>query len=967
MLRSTFTRVLLITVFAVGLFRPGAAQTFPFTSGPIPLCDTSTFTASVSGVGYLITPDPWNWGPFLDNVLLNITTDHPQTLQISLTSPEGTTILLSAFNGAGGQNYTNTNFSSWGWNSITTGTAPFTGNFAPQSGSLNDFAGESADGTWTITVIDTACVNGGTGPGGPWVPGWFTGGTGSGAMAFGFSSPPPPCTTDMGTQTAYLCPGETADILGYFVTGWDFGQGVTFNIWASNGNPVPDPSAVSTPGWYNVDGYDWSGCSYWGSFEVVSTPQIALGPDLAVDHCSGAGPLDLSTLFSLAGLQPAWSLDGSPITTATASAATTPGVYELIVQNNGGCGDTALVTLDIVTGPMLGADQSMNICPGGSADLTALYNSNGDTEAWSFGGAVFTTPTMATDAGVYTLVVTNATGCTDTAMVTLDMLAGGVLGADQAIALCSNEVLDLDGLYASGGVGTTWTLMGIPVADPSSVNEAGTYQVVGDWSGCTDTALVTVTVDTAPDLGPDVNVNACDGDAVDLTASFGTTGTTTSWTLAGVAVVDPSAVDVGGTYTLTATNLAGCSDVADLFLTVSPNPTLGADQSVAICDGTTLDLAALYTIGTATANWDLNGVPVADPTAISAAGNYVLTATNASGCSATATVTVTLEVAPALGPDQVASICSGTSLDLSSYYVTNGLPGFWTLAGVPVADPTTVVNMGSYQLVVTNSAGCSDTASVVLTVNPTPSLGADLSFTLCPWQTVDLTTAFPTSGLSAVYMNDGSVVDEPTAVNVAGIYEVSVTDANGCMDTAVATIVNVECLCEADFTEDAHCMQEPVKFVLLADSVIMDARWEFADAVGGSSAIDPLVKFNKEGEVQVTLQATLGCGVVTVERTIRLVDCTKECSVFIPNTFTPNNDQINDDWSWVGACKPEDFSMEVFDRFGEVIFASKDPELSWDGTFGGVSSQPGVYAYRVKYRLPYQETQRVVGSVTLLR
>lgn len=122
-------------------------------------------------------------------------------------------------------------------------------------------------------------------------------------------------------------------------------------------------------------------------------------------------------------------------------------------------------------------------------------------------------------------------------------------------------------------------------------------------------------------------------------------------------------------------------------------------EFVAICDGTTLDLAALYTIGTATANWDLNGVPVADPTAISAAGNYVLTATNASGCSATATVTVTLEVAPALGPEQVASICSGTSLDSSSYYVTNGLPGFWTLAGVPVANPTTVVNMGSYQLV----------------------------------------------------------------------------------------------------------------------------------------------------------------------------------------------------------------------------------------------------------------------------
>ena len=165
-------------------------------------------------------------------------------------------------------------------------------------------------------------------------------------------------------------------------------------------------------------------------------------------------------------------------------------------------------------------------------------------------------------------------------------------------------------------------------------------------------------------------------------------------------------------------------------------------------------------------------------------------------------------------------------------------------------------------------------------------------------------------------------------VHVAGIYEVSVTDANGCMDTAVATIVNVECLCEADFTEDAHCMQEPVKFVLLADSVIMDSRWEFADAVGGSSAIDPLVKFNKEGEVQVTLQATLGCGVVTVERTIRLVDCTKECSVFIPNTFTPNNDHINDDWSCPGRATVGGAALGGVQRRERGAEPSGDPPTS---------------------------------------
>lgn len=964
---SLITRYILIFGFLMGLGKSATAQVFPFTSGPIPLCDTSTFTANVSGVGYLIIPDGWNWGPFLDNVLLNITTDHPQTLSITLTSPAGTTLLLSAFNGAGGENYTNTFFTIYSGNSITSGTAPFTDNFLPQGGSLNDFAGENADGTWSITVIDTACANVGTGPNGPWIPGWFTGSSGSAGIAFGYSSPNPPCYIDMGSQTAYLCPGGTADIQGYFDTQFGSGLGTIFNVWDPSWNPVADPSAVSAPGWYSVDGMDWMGCNYSGSFEIVSVQQTQLGGDQLVEQCASAGPVDLSALFDLTGLQAVWSLDGASITSAEASAATEPGVYQLIAQNNGGCGDTVLVTLNFTAGPVLGADQSVSICPSGSADLTALYTSNGNAEAWYYGGAVFATPATATDAGVYTLVVTNAAGCSDTAAVTLDVQAGGALGADQTVALCSNEALDLEGLYATGGVGTTWSILGIPVVDPTSVTEAGTYQLVADWSGCTDTAFVSVTLNTAPDLGPDVSVDACEGDPVELTASFVTAGTTAAWTLAGLPVVDPSAVDVGGTYTVTATNLAGCSDAADLVLTISSNPVLAADQSVSLCGGSTLDLTTLYTTGTATTEWQLNGVPVADPTAITAAGGYALTATNASGCSATATVTVTVQPAPALGPDQSASICSGTSLDLSTFYGTNGLSGSWSLAGVPVEDPTAVANSGSYQLVVSNTAGCSDTASVVLTVNPSPALGADLSFTLCPWQTVDLTTVFPTTGYNASYLMDGTMVGDPTAVNGDGQYEVSVTDANGCTDMAVATVVNVECLCEADFTEDAHCMQEPVKFVVIADSTVVGAHWEFADAARATSANDPLVKFNSKGEVRVTLQAQLVCGVVTVERTIRLVDCTDECSVFIPNTFTPNNDQINDEWNWVGGCKPESFTLEVFDRFGEVIFATKDPQLSWDGTFSGVSCPPGVYAYRVGYQLPYQEPVKVMGSVTLLR
>ena len=172
---AAFRATVLVLVFLLCAGRGNAqVNTFYFNSGPIPQCDTSIFTANVAGIGTL-QPYGTQWGYSLTELGINITTDHPQTLQIILTSPAGTDLVLSEFNGAGGQNYTNTVFGQW-WNpNITTGAAPFTGTWAPQGGNLDVFDWELGDGTWTITVIDTACANGGTGPNGTWTPGWFDG------------------------------------------------------------------------------------------------------------------------------------------------------------------------------------------------------------------------------------------------------------------------------------------------------------------------------------------------------------------------------------------------------------------------------------------------------------------------------------------------------------------------------------------------------------------------------------------------------------------------------------------------------------------------------------------------------------------------------------------------------------------------------------------------------------------------
>lgn len=962
MCRNAYLAVVLLLLTAFS--RPVSAQTFPFTSGQIALCDTSYFTATVSGVGNLIIPDGSNWGPYLESVLINITSNHPQTLQISLTSPTGTTVLLSAFNGAGGQNYTNTVFADWAWTNITAGSAPFTGEFAPQGDPLSTFAGENADGTWTFTVIDTACANGGTGPGGTWLPGWFTGGSASGAMTFGYSSPPQ-CEIDMGYVTTYLCAGETVDLVSYYMN-WDQGQNVSFVYMDQNWNSVADPTAVSAPGWYTIQGWDWSGCNYYGSYEIVASPLVALGPDQVVDHCSSTDPVDLTALFPVSGVTQAWSLAGSPITTAEAMAATLPGVYQLITGNGGACSDTALVTLNITSGVQLGADGSVSICPGSSTDLTALYSTTGMTADWYFGGAAIAAPTSANTAGVYTLVATSATGCTDTAEVTLGFEASPALGADQVVNVCSNGSLDLTALYSTTGLTTFWTLDNQPVADPSAITSPGTFRLMAEnAAGCSDSAFVTVNLTTPPALGQDVVDGACGSNTVDLTSSFNTAGLTTDWTLSGAAVPDPSAVSTTGLYTLVATNTGGCSDTAHVVVTISPDPVLGADQTIAACTGQAVNLNALYLTSPHSAVWTRNGTPVQNPSSVTVAGTYMLTVTSIAGCTASATVALSFVPAPVLGADQYVSICAGTLFDLTSAYTTTGLTAEWTQNGGLVTYPSAVGIPGTFQLLASNGA-CADTAFLVLTVDPVPVLGPDQSFSLCSWQTVDLASVFPTAGLNATYTLNGQAVADPSAVYEAGTYVVTVTNGAGCSDEAQAIITNVECLCEADFTADVHCLQEPARFTLVADSAVLAVHWDLGSA-GTSTEFNPEVRFDAKGEVLVKLQATLSCGTVYVEHVIRVSDCTDSCNVWFPNSFTPDKDGVNDTWSWKGGCDPQEFEVQIFNRFGELVFATKDPFGEWDGTYAGKVSPTGVYVYRAAYLLPYQEAQKETGTITLVR
>ena len=155
---------------------------------------------------------------------------------------------------------------------------------------------------------------------------------------------------------------------------------------------------------------------YLDSATLNFTPKPNLGSDKLTSICN-YGTIDLTTQFNTTGLTSSWTLAGVPVTAL--SAITVSGMYQLIALNNTGCADTALVTLNFLPKPNLGADKSVSKCTDSSIDLTALYSTPGLTSSWTIAGSAVITPSAVAAPGMYQLIATNNSGCRDTALATL--------------------------------------------------------------------------------------------------------------------------------------------------------------------------------------------------------------------------------------------------------------------------------------------------------------------------------------------------------------------------------------------------------------------------------------------------------------------------------------------------------------------------------------------------------------------
>lgn len=193
------------------------------------------------------------------------------------------------------------------------------------------------------------------------------------------------------------------------------------------------------------------------------------------------------------------------------------------------------------------------------------------------------------------------------------------------------------------------------------------------------------------------------------------------------------------------------------------------------------------------------------------------------------------------------------------------------------------------------------------------------------------------------------------------------TSTNGCITQVTKQdYITVYPKPEAEFTVDEevqNIIKPRFEFTDLSTENVANWDWSFGDGTYGNDQ-HPIHYYDAVGDypVELIVETQYGC----LDTTGLYVKVEPVYTFYIPNSFTPNADDVNDEFYGNGEGYSE-YSMFIYDRWGELIFESHDPEYKWDGSFKGTQVQQGTYAYRF-YIIDWQnDDHQYEGHVTLHR
>jgi gliding motility-associated-like protein len=321
--------------------------------------------------------------------------------------------------------------------------------------------------------------------------------------------------------------------------------------------------------------------------------------------------------------------------------------------------------------------------------------------------------------------------------------------------------------------------------------------------------------------------------------------------------------------------------------------------------------------------------------------------------------------------------CDGT-LDITA---TGGLPPYqYSVDGTTfqAGNSFSFLCAGSYTVYVSDASGCLlDSVGFVVDALPGVDItSVDVVDELCGG-TCDgsLTINAPTGVLFSID-NGATMVAGSNFLNLCqGTFNIVVEDANGCQNTATATVSGPPpVIANFGFNPEKPNIANTTISFFNTSANATSYSWDF-DGLGTSTEVNPIFTFPsaEPGTYEICLTATNdnGCS-NTICQTIEIYD---EFRLYVPNAFTPDGDGVNDAFfPVISGADPDNFEFYIFDRWGQIIYESDDTkQLTWDGVIankaGFTAVAPlGVYVWKIVARdVSSQERFERIGHVTLVR
>jgi len=720
---------------------------------------------------------------------------------------------------------------------------------------------------------------------------------------------------------------------------------------------------------------DVNGCVTFCSF-TIGQPAAALEVNATTSNisCNGTstGSIDITTTGGTMPYLFNWS-NGATTEDLNNVAV---GTYTLTVTDNHACTNVSSYTLSQPY-TLVSTPSSVNInCFGASTGSASVSTTGGTapyTYLWSNGGT--TTEIVNIAAGAYSVTVTDFNGCQNILNYNITQPAAAVsVAVTTQNAYCNGESSGSVTLVASGGTAPysyVWYQNGQTLNHSNAILNniaAGDYSViVTDANGCVFDTAVSISEPPAITFTLSTVDNLCFGESngsITLNVAGGSGPFTFLWSNG--ASTQNIGMLPAGTYQVTITDNNGCKQFTQASISQPGAPlTASVEPDHVLCKGNASGSANLSVQGGTAPYFFLwsNGSALQNPDSLSA-GTYTVTITDNNGCVAySGTVIEEPAEAMTVTTTVIDPLCYNAS-DGSITVLANGgtTPYYfrWDDTDYLMQNNGHLVNnvsSGSYEIIITDAHGCQFTQTINVNQPDSISLSAIEGITSC-WGGSDGTIDLLASGGTAPYMYDWSSgqTTEDISGATTGYYTVTVTDGHSCSKTSTYHIGTMSEMIIAPSVVQVSCSDNADGQIYL---IVSGGAGDYTYSWSNTETTQQIMNL-KPGVYSVIVTDANGCE-MTGEYTLpeSEIDC-----IEIPTSFTPNGDGKNDDWVINNIELYSGNRLQIFNRWGNLLYEQSPYTTPWDGTFNGNALPAETYYYILDLN---NGQEAFTGTVTIIR